>query len=105
MPATRTTVVRNLGIPCRVSLAVLLWLCNICLFLARACMSVAVLAMYGSDEIDGALLSAFYWGYTVPTHSLWKPQFFRSRTCYEVACRFLWKNQQRRVKFDRLTSH
>ena len=47
----------------RIILAILLWACNICLYLARTCMSVAVLSMYG--EIEGRLLSAFYWGYAV----------------------------------------
>ena len=49
----------------RFTLALLLWMCNVCLYLARTCMSVAVLEMYGDDEIEGNLLSAFYWGYAV----------------------------------------
>jgi ACS family sodium-dependent inorganic phosphate cotransporter len=49
----------------RIILAILLWACNICLYLARTCMSVAVLSMYGDDKIEGRLLSAFYWGYAV----------------------------------------
>ena len=68
-------------LPTRYTLAILLWLCNISLYLARTCMSVAVLKMYGSDDIEGQLLSAFYWGYAAckrqkppnvqwPSHSL-----------------------------------
>jgi MFS family permease len=50
----------------RTILLVLLWMCNICLYLARTNITVAVIFMFPSSEsIEGTLLAAFYWGYTV----------------------------------------
>jgi len=47
----------------RQTLILLLWLCDICLYMARTNVSVAVASMFPSDSSEGSLLSAFYWGY------------------------------------------
>ena len=50
----------------RRTLLLLLWACNICLYIARTNISVAVVFMFPSDdEIEGRLLSSFYIGYTL----------------------------------------
>jgi MFS family permease len=50
----------------RRTLLLLLWLCNVCLYIARTNISVAVVYMFPSDDkIEGRLLSSFYIGYTV----------------------------------------
>ena len=40
-------------------------LCNLCLYLCRTCISVAIVYMYKDQQIQGILLSAFYVGYTI----------------------------------------
>ena len=40
-------------------------LCNLCLYLCRTCISVAIVYMYKDQQIKGILLSAFYVGYTI----------------------------------------
>ena len=50
----------------RTILLLLLWLCNICLYLARTNITVAVIYMFpNSESIEGTLLAAFYYGYTI----------------------------------------
>lgn len=54
----------------RKRLLLLLFLCNMCLYINRANMSVAIVYMYSDDDGDkssksGLILSSFYWGYLV----------------------------------------
>ena len=50
----------------RTVLLLLLFTCNACLYLARTNITVAVIYMFPqSENIEGDLLSAFYWGYKV----------------------------------------
>ena len=50
----------------RTVLLLLLFTCNACLYLARTNITVAVIYMFPqSENIEGDLLSAFYWGYMV----------------------------------------
>ena len=44
----------------------MLFLCNLCLYLARSNISVAIVFMFeDSSALEGNLLSAFYWGYMI----------------------------------------
>ena len=40
-------------------------LCNMCLYLCRTCITVAIVYMYKDPSIQGILLSAFYVGYMI----------------------------------------
>ena len=56
----------------RGSIVLLLWLCNVSLFLSRANISVAIIYMFPSnDDLEGTLLSAFYVGYCFQTIGGW----------------------------------
>ena len=63
-PATLVLFSRSMALlSTRQTLILLLWLCDICLYMARTNVSVAVASMFPSDSSEGNLLSAFYWGY------------------------------------------
>ncbi|EOD42011.1 hypothetical protein EMIHUDRAFT_95194 [Emiliania huxleyi CCMP1516] len=47
----------------RKSLILLLWLGDVCLYMARTNVSVAIGAMFSSDAAEGRMLAAFYCGY------------------------------------------
>ena len=48
----------------RTTLLLVLWFCNVCLYLSRTNITVAIIYMFPTDEsIEGSLLAAFYWGY------------------------------------------
>ena len=52
----------------RGTVVLLLWLCNVGLYIARTNISVAVLWMYGkksNDALEGRMLAAFYVGYSL----------------------------------------
>ena len=49
----------------RRQLILLLWMCDICLYMARTNVSVAIGKMFTNDSLEGELLSAFYWGYAI----------------------------------------
>lgn len=50
----------------RTVLLIVLWFCNVCLYLSRTNITVAVIYMFPTDEnIEGSLLAAFYWGYLI----------------------------------------
>ncbi|EOD24300.1 hypothetical protein EMIHUDRAFT_254804, partial [Emiliania huxleyi CCMP1516] len=52
--------------PClstRKSLILLLWLGDVCLYMGRTNVSVAIGAMFSSDAAEGRMLAAFYCGY------------------------------------------
>ena len=52
----------------RGSILLLLWLCNVSLYLSRSNISVAILSMYPNNEdVEGELLAAFYCGYCFQT--------------------------------------
>jgi MFS family permease len=57
---------------CRGHQLLLMWLCNISLYLSRTNISVAIIYMYPHDEnIEGTLLAAFYVGYCFQTIGGW----------------------------------
>jgi len=50
----------------RTTLIVILWACNMCLYLARTNITVAVIYMFPHNtNTEGTLLAAFYYGYTL----------------------------------------
>jgi MFS family permease len=65
----------------RGSILVLLWLCNVSLYLSRTNISVAIIYMYPSNEnLEGELLAAFYVGYCFQTLGGWLATRFGPKT-------------------------